>query len=140
MPQKIYRSKSQRMLAGVCGGFAEYFNIDVTLVRILWVITVLLYGVGVPAYIICCFVIPDNPMQTGKTVVGTDGEEMSTAEVTDEADGHSRHKIAGIILIILGLFLFFRQLFPPLPWDQLWPLVLVGVGVALIWRSWGRGR
>ena len=59
--KKIYRSKKERKIAGVCGGIAEYFNIDPTLVRLLWVLLVLFAGTGVLAYIICAFVIPEAP-------------------------------------------------------------------------------
>lgn len=60
MNKRIYRSKSERMIAGVCGGIAEYFNIDPTLVRLGWVIFGLTFGSGILAYIICMIVIPEN--------------------------------------------------------------------------------
>lgn len=63
--KRLYRSKKDRMLYGVCGGIAEYFNVDPTLIRILWVI-LSLPGVvfpGILAYIICCIIIPENPEQ-----------------------------------------------------------------------------
>ena len=59
--KKVYRSQTDRKIAGVCGGIAEYFNIDPTLVRLLWVLFVLLGGSGVLAYIICALVIPEGP-------------------------------------------------------------------------------
>lgn len=63
--KRLYRSKKDRMLCGVCGGIAEYFNVDPTLIRILWVILSLLGVVfpGILAYIICCIIIPENPEQ-----------------------------------------------------------------------------
>ena len=59
--KKIYRSRTDRRLAGVCGGIAEYLNTDPTLIRLLWVLLVLFAGTGVLAYIICAIVIPDAP-------------------------------------------------------------------------------
>jgi len=56
--RRLRRSNSERVLAGVCGGFAEYFGLEVTLIRIIWVLTVLLAGTGILAYIICWIVIP----------------------------------------------------------------------------------
>lgn len=61
--KKIYRSKSQRMLSGVCGGIAHYFNIDPTIVRLVWVL-VSLFSTAIPGliiYLICVIVIPDEP-------------------------------------------------------------------------------
>ena len=56
--KKLYRSESNRMIAGVCGGIAEYFDIDPTLVRLGFVLFCLAGGSGVPAYLIAAIVIP----------------------------------------------------------------------------------
>ncbi len=60
-PKRLYRSRKQRMLCGVCGGIAEYFNIDPTLVRLALVVFCLAVGMGVVAYIIAAIVMPDEP-------------------------------------------------------------------------------
>lgn len=57
--KKLYKSLVNRMLCGVCGGIAEYFNIDPTLVRLVWVIITLMGGAGILAYIIAAIIIPD---------------------------------------------------------------------------------
>ena len=59
--KKLYRSASNRMLAGVCAGVAEYFNIDPTVIRVIWAITSLFAFVGVVAYIACALIIPEKP-------------------------------------------------------------------------------
>ncbi len=59
--KRLYRSKKDRILGGVCGGFAEYFAIDPVLVRVLWVIFSLAGGSGLLAYIICWIIIPEKP-------------------------------------------------------------------------------
>ena len=58
--KRLYRSSTNCMLAGVCGGIAEYFNIDPTLVRLAWVLFSALGGSGVLAYIIAAIVMPDE--------------------------------------------------------------------------------
>jgi len=63
MKKKLYRSKKDKMIAGVCGGIAEYFDVDSTLVRLLTVIFVLLGGAGVVVYIIAWIIIPQKPEQ-----------------------------------------------------------------------------
>lgn len=50
------------MLAGVCGGIAEYFDIDPTLVRVVWAIASVLGAFGIIAYVICLVLIPENPV------------------------------------------------------------------------------
>jgi phage shock protein C len=59
--KRVYRSKSERMLAGVCGGLGEYFNIDPTLVRILFIIFALIVGGGILLYLILWLLIPEEP-------------------------------------------------------------------------------
>ena len=56
--KKLYRSSTNSMLTGVCGGIGEYFNIDPTLVRLAWVLFSVLGGAGVLAYIIAAIIIP----------------------------------------------------------------------------------
>ena len=63
MKKKLYRSKKDHMIAGVCGGIAEYFDVDATLVRLLTVLFVLLGGAGVAVYIIAWIIIPKSPEQ-----------------------------------------------------------------------------
>ena len=59
--KKLYRSKSDRKLAGVCGGLAEYLNIDPTIIRVIWAITSLFALVGIIAYVVCAVIIPEKP-------------------------------------------------------------------------------
>ena len=59
--KKLYRSLSDKKLAGVCGGIAEYFGLDSTLIRVGWAIVSLFAGAGVLAYIVCALIIPEKP-------------------------------------------------------------------------------
>jgi phage shock protein C len=56
--KKLYRSKKERIIAGVCGGIAEYAEIDVTLIRLIWALSVLFGGFGILAYLIAWVIIP----------------------------------------------------------------------------------
>jgi len=59
--KRLYRSGKEKILGGVCGGIAEYFNVDPTIIRIIWILIVLGYGAGIIAYIIAWIIIPKNP-------------------------------------------------------------------------------
>lgn len=62
MEKKLYRIRRYKKLAGVCGGFAKYFDIDPTIVRLLWALVgVFSAGTGILAYIVCAFIIPEEP-------------------------------------------------------------------------------
>jgi phage shock protein C len=59
--KKLYRSRDNRMIFGVCGGIAEYFDVDPTLVRLLWLLFALSMGSGILAYLIAWIIIPEEP-------------------------------------------------------------------------------
>ena len=64
--RKLYRSKKNRVIAGVCGGIGEYFNIDPTIIRLLWILFIFMGGSGILAYIIAWIIIPRNPKHKWK--------------------------------------------------------------------------
>ena len=57
---KLHKSKSDRKLAGVCGGLAESLGIDSTIVRLVWALMIFGWGIGVPLYIICAIILPEE--------------------------------------------------------------------------------
>ena len=61
MEKRLYKSNTNKVIDGVCGGIGEYFNIDPTLVRLAWVVFCALGGSGVLAYIIMALIIPRQP-------------------------------------------------------------------------------
>lgn len=67
MTKKLYKSSKDKKLCGVCGGISEYFNIDSTIVRLLWLIFACCVGSGIVAYIIAAIVMPDIP--DGTTII-----------------------------------------------------------------------
>lgn len=72
--KKLYRNTSNAIFAGVCSGVADYFDLDVSLIRILWAIITLAGGSGVIAYIVCAIIIPEKPDTPDVTEV--DWEEI----------------------------------------------------------------
>ena len=61
MEKKLYRSITDKKLAGVCGGLAEYLGMDSSIIRLIWILAVVCAGVGLLAYIIAALVIPQHP-------------------------------------------------------------------------------
>lgn len=59
--RRLYESRSNRMVAGVCGGVAEFFDIDPTIVRLLWILSIFIGGAGLILYIVAMFIMPTNP-------------------------------------------------------------------------------
>ena len=61
MEKKLYKSKTNKKICGVCGGIAEYFNMDVNIVRLIAALTVVFAGCGLLAYIIAAILLPEKP-------------------------------------------------------------------------------
>ena len=61
MKKRLYKSNTDKKLDGVCAGIAEYFDIDPTVIRLVWALAVLVAGTGILAYIVAAIVLPRNP-------------------------------------------------------------------------------
>ena len=139
MYKKLYRSRKDKMIAGVASGLAEYFEIDPTLVRIIFVISLFLGGTGVLAYIILWIVVPEEPLPGSETnKSGTEGESQTgdfSGKAHDEAWEAHRQKRAttgGIILLVLGFLFLANNFLPRFDLGNYWPLILIAIGVGLL--------
>ena len=77
MTKKLYRSRTDSMIAGVCGGLAEYFDIDASLVRVGAVLFTLAWGSGLLAYVILWLIVAQKPLES--SVVESEGEHKEIA-------------------------------------------------------------
>lgn len=120
--RRLYRSRQDRILAGVAGGLGQYFGVDPVLVRLGLVLLTVTSGVGLVAYIILAIVVPEHPA----------GEEEPVAR--SSADTHRARDLLGYGFLGLGLFLLAGNLglFYFLNWGRYWPTILVLIGVLLL--------
>ncbi len=152
MNKRLYRSRTDTFLSGVCGGIADYFNFDVSLVRIAWVIATLATGgLGLIAYIIAAVVVPLEPiggvegMGTEKTNAGEseftsqDKTTQGTQDSCCSSDYRSctngsgiTRKYIGLFLIIFGVFFMVKRFIPAIDFGMLWAICLVLVGIGLM--------
>jgi len=77
--KRLYRSRRERMIAGVCGGIGEYVGLDPTLVRLLFVLLAITGGSGLLVYLIMMVIIPEEPLPASDEVVAPDVSEEDTA-------------------------------------------------------------
>jgi phage shock protein C len=152
--ERLYRSSTQRMIAGVCGGLGEYFNIDPTLVRIVYILVTVATGVllGIVLYVVLWLIVP-NEASAGKTLresMRENVDEManSAREIGNEVQatlrrtpGDEKRRIepaalAGLLLVLIGvLFLLGNlNLLGWLHWSRLWPLIIIVIGLLLLLR------
>jgi phage shock protein C len=144
--KRLYRSRKNRMLGGVCGGIAEYFEIDPVIVRLLAVALFFVGGSAVLAYIIALIIIPYEPFETAAGAGKEASATAATAPVAaPQSSGDSVPLFLGILLIVLGgVFLLHNlPIFDPFyGWARyyirhfFWPSILIVFGVFLIARSW----
>lgn len=149
MAKRLYRSRKDCVIAGICGGIAEYFDIDPTLVRIIAVLTIFLNGIGLIAYIVGWIFIPQNPEplaeEKGAEKKGRAGTIREKAEnvardigegIRGEADKDRRRRntslVGGVILICLGLLFLVNNFLPWFGLVKLWPLIIIILGLALV--------
>ena len=157
MEKRLYRSKSDRMIWGVCGGLAKYFDMDPTILRVIAVLSIFLGSLGIWAYIILAIVVPlegskaTEPKDTIKENVeemketaSELGREIQSTLKGEEGDSekiakmrHRRRNTLGIILIVLGIFFLLDSfnIFWWFRWGTLWPLVIVAIGALVIFST-----
>jgi len=128
MDRKLYRSRVDCKIGGVCAGLADYFNIDPTIVRIIAVLLVFADGIGLLGYIIAWIVIPRQP-------VGASGEVIQNAPVSENKPQESKPRnmtIPGLILIIIGVLFLAKHTYWWFDIGDLWPILLVVIGVLML--------
>jgi len=154
MAKKLYRSITDKMIGGVAGGLAEYFDIDSTLVRVLFIVVVFLGGGGIVAYIILWIVVPQKPYEIPKSF-----QEKTATEESDKSEFHQStiegetftvnssgvaNSVAlpnnkqfwiAIILIVIGGLLLLDNLLPRFNFDHYWPVILIGIGIGLLLKA-----
>jgi phage shock protein PspC (stress-responsive transcriptional regulator) len=157
MPTRLERSVRNKVIAGVCGGIAEYLQIDPTLVRVFFVIAAFLTaGLAVLGYIVLLvlmplpgqptpFVKPDGTggaSSMGPASMGASASEASTETTTamvtsappDPEAAERRRATFGYFLIALGVVFLLANIgaFRFVRWELIWPLVFIGAGVLLL--------
>ena len=122
------------MLFGVAGGLAEYLELDTVLVRVAIVVLCFAGGLGIIAYIALALVMPEAPEGNSET---SSEETPDVSSPTGLSSSTQRNRtIIGGILIAIGVIFLFQQLdfFGWLRWDLLWPLIIIGIGLSLVWN------
>lgn len=130
----LKRMPKQGQIFGVCAGLAEYFDMDVTLVRVIFVVLIFATGGGmILLYLVLALVLPSDDSKINQPIdqkVEILGEEVKTNQ-----NILRMRDFFGIGMILLGIWLLLIQFFPQLfsfRWDYVWPIILVLVGILII--------
>ncbi|MDP4281222.1 MAG: PspC domain-containing protein [Bacteroidota bacterium] len=151
-PKRLFRSNTNKVIGGVCGGLAEYFDMDPTLVRIIFVILAVCAGGGVLIYLILWLVTPEkpfnfsqnpnpNPMenQQNYSEPNHSQEHQQSGQPEKPVHHHDSHYrgnlIGGLVLITLGVIFLADEFLPHISFSDLWPIILVVIGIGLLINS-----
>jgi phage shock protein PspC (stress-responsive transcriptional regulator) len=151
MATRLYRSRKDRLVGGVCGGLGAYFGIDPVIVRLVFVVLSIWGGLGFLGYLILWIVIPPEERSgaLSQDVIGSNVAEIEQRaqefahEASDTFSGRTsvpaeRTMFAAVALIVVGALLLVGNVFM-IPIGRLWPALLVLLGVFLIYQAAKRG-
>lgn len=146
MNERLYRSRTDRVFAGVCGGLAERLNVDPSLIRIAWVVLALATAVVpfVVLYVVMALIVPERP--AGKEAARSAGEGGPTPSGGEAPAGGGRSSaratsddlalLLGAGLVVIGLvFLVDRWFWIRIDWGLVWPAALIVIGLLLVLQA-----
>ncbi|MFC2108841.1 PspC domain-containing protein [Candidatus Bipolaricaulota bacterium] len=154
MAKKMYRSTTDSMLGGVCGGLGAYFEFDPNLIRLIFVVVAIVPGIGIPAYLALWLLVPEES-KTEETSLGErireGADEIAErartlgSELQDKSGSSvpATSLALGLVLVVVGIGFLLRNL--GLTWLNwvariwVWPSLLILVGLVFLWR-WIRSR
>src|SRR5256885_8004508 len=144
MSGRLERSRVNRVISGVCGGIAEYLDIDATFVRVVMVILAFPFGVGILIYFVVLFLMPDpgeatpfvRPAGIDQPMAGdpTSPATPVAARVVDPLVMERRRNGIGLLLVAVGVVFLLGNMgvFRFIDWHYIWPVVLIALGVYLV--------
>ncbi len=135
--KKFYRSRTDRVIWGVCGGLGEYFAIDSVWFRIMFVVLALVNGFGILLYLILALAVSNNPRvkSVGADRVKDLAQELSTSakkisgEMKTET-GHQARNILGLVVLTIGIVMLLQEFFHiHLNWSLVYPFLIILLGL-----------
>ena len=146
----LYRLPKQGKIAGVCAGLADYFDFDVTLTRVIFIIGLFVTGgAAILLYVILAIILPVDDGSTVKAHASVDGEEISKRvkdlghEMRVNGSASRIRNYLGFGLVVFGSWLLLAQLFPEwgiFRWAFIWPMILIFVGISVIAKGVRNGK
>jgi len=154
--KRLYRSRDDRVIAGVCSGLGKYLDVDPVIIRLIWAATILLAGAGIFLYIVAWIIIPEEPLKNRTTQTpdeaGSDvydsefdqttGAYNSEQKIKEQLEKERRGKLAiGVGIVIVGIVFLFSQIFSfNISWRVIIGILLVLAGGAVLLRFFREER
>lgn len=139
MSKRLYRSRKDKMIGGVCGGLAEYFDIDPVIVRAFFIVATFAWGSSLIGYIVLWIIVPFSPVDFRDT---TKHETENEIELENEDDNLYREKkkqkkraIFGIAVIFFGILLLVDNLFWIVDFKFVLSFAMIGLGLYILLKT-----
>ncbi len=133
MAKRLHRSYDNKMLGGICGGLAEYFDVDPSVVRILAVISLFVSGgMTILVYIVAWIIIPLG--EPGGVRTEKPKQEPVRFNETPRISPWTSY-LPGLVLIFFGSILLIREHWLWFAWRDMWPVILIALGLVLIFAG-----
>ena len=136
-PQKLWRKKDDKVIAGICSGLGQYFNSDPILFRFAFLALLFAGGSSIFIYIILWIVLPSEPIATKSETIYTETINASDAgnQINEIQSTDSTSLVFGLLLISGGVLLLLNNLIPYLKIQKLWPVILIMIGLGLLFNK-----
>ena len=133
MNKRLQRDTQNKVIGGVCAGLANYFDIDVALVRVLFAFALLAFSAGFWLYVILWIVLPAGDGVTIDTTIDENGNYVMSDTTNEPKPIKNKGSLtAGLILIGIGALGLINQYIPEINWHTAWPILLIVLGLLLI--------
>lgn len=142
MIKKLYRNKHDKMIGGVASGLADYFEVDPLIIRALFIIITIAYGIGIIAYIVLWIIVPANDFDNIDNFGTYNNANFDNKIREDEFDNidytnkkNDRKLLGGIVLIVIGFLLFLNEILPGFDFEFIVPIILIIIGVSILYKQ-----
>ncbi|MBK9291114.1 MAG: PspC domain-containing protein [Bacteroidetes bacterium] len=143
----FYRSRINRIIGGVCGGLSERLNFDVSILRLIFVLLTLFGGGGLLIYIVLWIIVPERPWELPGNSATADGSQSDSPKYEPynksyepyagpDASGNKMRLLLGAGLIFAGILFLMANFISWLNVRDLWPVVLIITGLALLFSQY----
>ncbi len=143
--KKMYRLDKDRILGGVCGGVAEYFEMEASLVRLIFSVLILFGGWGGIIYLILWILLPMKyepeaftyqSKQHNFNQNNMENQSKNSGKENNENQSGKNALLGGILLIVLGLLFLMDKLIPDIHFRDVWPVILIVIGVIMVFNNY----
>jgi len=135
LTDKLYKSNNDKVIDGVCGGLADYLEVDSSIVRILWALAVFVGGTGILLYIIAAIILPRQDEVVGgnrKYIENGDYDYNDTPKKNKD-----NKKLMGVILIAVGIILTLKRFLVIFDEEYFLPILLIVLGGFILFKNKG---